>query len=262
MQRPKNPVKRAHALTVRCAPSALNLFVENLTLLQRKKITYMGFGGLLCISADRLESRELLKFLFDRLDPKTMVIHVSKDKAIHVTPFAIKQVLGVPDGGEVLQLHTNMQASKACVVFKNSVGLQESQELHTIYLQNLVVNDRALGSDLIDDDMAIRFFFVISCNKLLFPSNDNNVRCKDVYLTRDLSRLSRLNWCKAVVDDLRDAALSWQVDKEKKSLSGCSILLIVSIHFQALRTSNIVTKSMSVHTQLSILLFLFCRYCT
>lgn len=99
-----------------------------------------------------------------------MVIHVSKDKAIHVTPCAIKQVVGVLDGGEVLQLHTNTQASKAFVVFKNSVGLQESQELHTSYLQNLVVNDRALGSDLIDDDMAIRFFFVIACNKLLFQA--------------------------------------------------------------------------------------------
>jgi hypothetical protein len=63
-----------------------------------------------------------------------MVIHVSKDKAINVTPFVIKQVHGIPDRGEVLHLHTHTQASKACAVFKNLVGLQESQELHASYL--------------------------------------------------------------------------------------------------------------------------------
>ncbi|KAK8455393.1 hypothetical protein SEVIR_4G178552v4 [Setaria viridis] len=39
-----NPVKYAHGLTVRCAPSTFNSFVEHLTLLQPRKIIDMGRG--------------------------------------------------------------------------------------------------------------------------------------------------------------------------------------------------------------------------
>jgi hypothetical protein len=188
----------------------------------------MGFGGLLCVSAERLESRELLKFLFDRLDPKTMVINVTKYKRIHVTPYAVKQVLDLPDGDEEIVFHTHTQASKALSALKTWLGSQESQDLNTNHIQNIMKTDLELKSGMIDDDMAIRFFFIIACNKLLFPSTDNNIRCKDVYLTRDLARLPALNWCKAVVDDLREAALTWHTTKANKSFSGCAILLIVS----------------------------------
>ncbi|KAK8448501.1 hypothetical protein SEVIR_7G023200v4 [Setaria viridis] len=131
---------------------------EHLTLLQRRRIIDMGFGGLLCLSAERLESRELLKFLFDRLDPKTMVINVN-NKAIHVIPFAVKQVLDLPDRGEILSLHTHTQASKALSAFKSLVGLEESQDLHVSHLQKIVKDDHELGTAPIDDDMAIIFLY-------------------------------------------------------------------------------------------------------
>ncbi|RLM75116.1 hypothetical protein C2845_PM15G09110 [Panicum miliaceum] len=212
----KNLVKYAHAPTSRCAPAIFNAFVDHLTFNQRMQIIDMGFGGLLGISTERLGSRKLLKFLFDRIDPSSMVIELGKNRGIHVTPFAVKQVLGIPDIGEDLPLQTNNHASKALSNFKIMVGLQESQDLHASHLQKILKDDAELGSDLIDDEMAIRFFFIIACNKLLFPSTDNNIRSKDVYLTRDLSQLSDMNWCKAVVDDLRYAAHAYHTDKIKK----------------------------------------------
>jgi len=182
----KTVVKYAHAPTARCAPSIFNKFVDHLTFNQRIKIIEMGFGGLLGISAERIGSRELLKFLFDRVDPNSMVIELGKNRGIHVTPFAVKQVLGIPDSGEDLPLQTNNHASKALSSFKIMVGLEESQDLHASHLQ-ILKDDIEQCSDLIDDEMAIRFFFIIACNKLLFPSTDNNIRCKDVYLTRLVS---------------------------------------------------------------------------
>ncbi|CAN6374823.1 unnamed protein product [Urochloa humidicola] len=238
----KNGAKYAHARTVRCAPSTLNEFVDQLTFQQRIRIQEMGFGGLLCVSAERLESRELLKFLFDRLDPQTMVISVTKEKRIHVTPFAVKQVLDLPDDGEDIDLHTPAQQSKALSDFKTLVGLAESEDLHASYLKKILEDDHKFGSAVIDDDMAIRFFFIIACNKFLFPTTDNNIRCKDIYLTRDLSCLPGLNWCKAVVDDLRDAAVAWRVEKGKKSHSGCAIFLII------LYLDNLHCKHQIVHT--------------
>ncbi|CAL4988272.1 unnamed protein product [Urochloa decumbens] len=208
-------------------PSTLNEFVDQLTFPQRRRIQVMGFGGLLRVSAERLESRELLKFLFHRLDPQTMVISVTKEKRIHVTSFAVKQVLDLPNDGEDIDLHTPAQQSKSLSDFKTLVGLAESQDLHASHLKKILEDDHKFGSALIDNDMAIRFFFIIACNKFLFPSTDNNIRYKDIYLTRDLSCLPGLNWCKAVVDDLRDAAVAWRVDKGKKSHSGCAFFLIL-----------------------------------
>ncbi|RLM54265.1 hypothetical protein C2845_PM10G10430 [Panicum miliaceum] len=225
----KIPVKYAHAPTARCAPSTLNSFVDHLTFEQRRRINGMGFGGLLRVSADRI-------------DPTNMVINVTKDKAIHVTPFAVKQVLGLPDSGEDLHFHTHNQASKALSAFKTLVGLEQSQDLHASHLQKILEDDFEMGSAMIGDDMAIRFFFIIACNKLLCSSTDNNIRCRDVYLTSDLFCLSGLNWCKAVVDDLRDATVSWQVDKTKKSLSEFAILLII------LYLDNLQCKYQIAHT--------------
>ncbi|CAM0150349.1 unnamed protein product [Urochloa decumbens] len=223
-------------------PSTLNEFVDQLTFPQRRRIQVMGFGGLLRVSTERLESRELLKFLFDRLDPQTMVISVTKEKRIHVTSFAVKQVLDLPNDGEDIDLHTPAQQSKSLSDFKTLVGLAESQDLHASHLKKILEDDHKFGSALIDNDMAIRFFFIIACNKFLFPSTDNNIRCKDIYLTRDLSCLPGLNWCKAVVDDLRDAAVAWRVDKGKKSHSGCAIFLII------LYLDNLHCKHQIAHT--------------
>jgi hypothetical protein len=48
---------------------------------QRTRINNMNFGGLLQIRADKLFSRELLKYLYDRLDPETMVLVLGMDGA-------------------------------------------------------------------------------------------------------------------------------------------------------------------------------------
>ncbi|KAJ1257448.1 hypothetical protein BS78_K016200 [Paspalum vaginatum] len=225
----KNVVKYPHAPTARCVPAIFNAAFDHLTFYQRTRVQKMECDGLLLLRAERLGSRELLKFLFDRLDPCNMVINVGKGRGIHVTPFTVKQVLGIPDSGEDLPLRTNNEACKALSDFKALVGLQDSEDAHTSYLLKIMEDDTKYNSRMIADDLAIRIFFIFASNKLLFPSTDNNIRAKDVYLTRDLSRLPGMNWCKAVVDELRDAARTWRFDRMKKvcpSISGCAIFLI------------------------------------
>jgi hypothetical protein len=72
---------------------------------QRTGINNMNFGGLLQIQADKLVSREILKYLYDRLDPVTMMLVLAKDRVIHINPFTVKQAFGIPDSGEELSLH-------------------------------------------------------------------------------------------------------------------------------------------------------------
>jgi hypothetical protein len=67
-------------------------------------------------------------------------------------------VLDLPDGDEEIVFHTHTQASKALSALKTWLGSQESQDLNTNHLQNIMKTDLELKSGIIDDDMAIRFF--------------------------------------------------------------------------------------------------------
>jgi len=226
--------KYLHAPTVRCAPSIFNSFIDLLTMSQRTRINNMNFSGLLQIRTDKLVSREMLKYLYDRLDPDTMVLVLGKDRVIHINPFAVKQAFGIPDSGEELSLHTNQEACKALSAFKDFIGLQEDEDVHTKYLQEIWEADIELDSRMLDDDMCIKIFFMIASNKLLFRSSDNNIRAKDAYLARNLSRLPTMNWCKAVTDEIRDAARTWRLDRTTKvspSITGCTIFLLVNFPF-------------------------------
>ncbi|CAD6239401.1 unnamed protein product [Miscanthus lutarioriparius] len=189
---------------------------------------------------DKLVSREMLKYLYDRLDPDTMVLVLGKDRVIHINPFAVKQVFGIPDIGEELSLHTNQEACKALSAFKDFIGLQEDEDVHTKYLQEIWEADIELDSRMLDDDMCIKIFFMIASNKLLFPSSDNNIRAKDVYLARNLSRLPTMNWCKAVTDEIRDAVRTWRLDRTTKvspSITGCAIFLLI-VYLDNLRNNH------------------------
>ncbi|CAD6244555.1 unnamed protein product [Miscanthus lutarioriparius] len=100
-----------HAPTVRCAPSVFNSFIDLLTMSQHTRINNMNFSGLLQIRTDKLVSREMLKYFYDRLDPDTMVLVLGKDRVIHINPFAVKQAFDIPDSGEELSLHTNQRVT-------------------------------------------------------------------------------------------------------------------------------------------------------
>ncbi|XP_021317300.1 uncharacterized protein LOC8076785 isoform X4 [Sorghum bicolor] len=222
--------KYLHAPTVRCAPSIFNSFIDLLTMSQRTRINNMNFGGLLQIRADKLVSREMLRYLYDRLDPVTMMLVLGKDRVIHINPFVVKQTFGIPDSGEELSLHTNQEACKALSDFKDFIGLQEAEDVHTKYLQEIWEADIELDSRMLDDNMCIKIFFMIASNKLLFPSSDNNIRAKDVYLARNLSRLPTMNWCKAVTDEIQEAARTWRLDRTTKvspSITGCAFFLLI-----------------------------------
>jgi hypothetical protein len=61
---------------------------------------------------------------------------------------------------------------------------------------------------LINNDLVVRIFVVAAFNKLLFPAVDNNVRGKDAFMTMDVSDFPNVNWCKAVVDEIRHSAIT------------------------------------------------------
>jgi hypothetical protein len=67
----------------------------------------------------------------------------------------------------------------------------------------------------INNDLAVRIFFVVAFNKLLFPAVDTNVRGKDAFMTMDVSDFPIFNWCKVVVDEIHYAAITWWSEKKE-----------------------------------------------
>jgi hypothetical protein len=102
---------------------------------------------------------------------------------------------------------TEEENALALVQLKKSVYVEPNKEVKCNYLLGL------LRKLYIDTALAVRIFFVVAFNKLLFLALDNNIRGQDAFLTKDLSQFGNINWCKAVLDELRHAAMMWCSEK-------------------------------------------------
>ncbi|PUZ44742.1 hypothetical protein GQ55_8G143400 [Panicum hallii var. hallii] len=93
-----------------------------------------------------------------------------------------------------------------------------------------------------DDNFAIRAFFIVAFNLLLFINTDSYIRVADAKWTENLDVIDGINWCKALIDNLRFSARLWRNERDKKehanikkiAINGCGIFLNVSYLFHFL----------------------------
>ena len=210
--------------SVRCSPSFFRKLIEALNMRQRAKISKLGWGGLLQFYADGPDTTELLVYLLDKLNPESMILEVGNEGGLRITESCVRNVLGIPDGDMDPPSSTEQENKIALVEFKKSVIAELDKDVKCNHLIGL------LRKSNVDNALSVRIFFVVAFNKLLFPALDNNIRGQDAFLTKDLSQFGNINWCKAVLHELRHAAITWHSEK-KKSIPGCAIFLIVSYFF-------------------------------
>ncbi|TVU20680.1 hypothetical protein EJB05_32863, partial [Eragrostis curvula] len=208
------------APSVRCAPSVFNKFIEHLSMPQRKKISDLGFGGLLQLPTEGLECSDLLAFLMDKLNPESMILEVGHEGGLPVNELAVQKVFKLPNGDMDPPSSTEEENTRALVEFRKLVHAERDKDVKCNHLLDLM---RKLQ---LDNALAIRIFFVVAFNKLLFPAVDNNIRGQDAFMTKNWSQFGNMNWCKALVNELRHAAITWRSER-KKSIPGCAIFLIV-----------------------------------
>ncbi|KAL6838471.1 hypothetical protein ACP4OV_031716 [Aristida adscensionis] len=84
--------------TVRCSPQTFKYFVSSLNDDHRRRIEEMGFSGILNLAADKLDSRDMLSWLMDKLNPETIVLEISPEKRLLVSKEAVHCVHGLPAG--------------------------------------------------------------------------------------------------------------------------------------------------------------------
>lgn len=93
-----------------------------------------------------------------------------------------------------------------------------------------------------DDNFAIRAFFMVAFNLLLFINTDSYIRVADAKWTENLDVIDGINWCKALIDNLRFSARLWRNERDEKehanikkiAINGCGIFLNVSYLFHFL----------------------------
>ena len=89
-----------------------------------------------------------------------------------------------------------------------------------------------------DQNERLKCFFLILISKFLLPSTSKDINTEAVLYTRDINKIHEFNWCDIIYEHLRDAIQEWQEKllakgvgkgKPSKTMSGCVILLLVSI---------------------------------
>jgi hypothetical protein len=129
--------------------------------------------------------------------------------------YVLTRYLAYQEGRKSPPSSTEEENESALAHFRRSVRVDPHMDLKCNHLLQLI------SKLFINNDLADRIFFVVAFNKLLFPAVDNNVRGKDTFMTMDVSDFPNVNWCKAVVDEIRHAAITWRSEK-KKSIPGCA----------------------------------------
>ena len=88
------------------------------------------------------------------------------------------------------------------------------------------------------ENLALRAFFMCTFQSLLFSNTDSYIRLEDVKNTEDLENIGSMNWCKAVVNNLRKYARLYKKDFVQKGIMAPitrgGIFLLVSVNIATL----------------------------
>jgi hypothetical protein len=171
---------------------------------------------------DALGSRYHLAWLMEKLDHNDMTIQAGLGKELKITKETVHLILGLPNagGGKALGIDEAVAANN----LRAELGLSK-EEFGVAALQ-----DR-LGKGF-DDDLSIRYFFLILFNRLLFPTARWGITNHEVLLTEEMDRFHEIDWCQIIFNDFCQAAKKWHtrsVTNVSTTIYGCSIVILVSI---------------------------------
>ncbi|TVU13740.1 hypothetical protein EJB05_37166, partial [Eragrostis curvula] len=241
-QHHEDTIKQANCS--RCSPSLFHKFMDmGLTNDLRKRIEDMGFKGLVNLAPTSLDSRDFVYWLMDIFNPETMKLEIGGGKELPITKHAISCVMGLPNAGIDPPDASNSDAKYArtavgtCLFPDKRDG--EKPPTHEKFNPTHIAmalqkyHEKKLGN--LDDDLCLRLFFMVANLTILTPNTDSYIRIADAKLCENLKTIQRIDWCKVVLDNLRDAGRKWKAaKKEKPSIHGCVLKSIIGTCYQEL----------------------------
>ncbi|KAF2926806.1 hypothetical protein DAI22_06g156500 [Oryza sativa Japonica Group] len=199
-----------------------------------------------------LEQPDLTCWLMDRTDPKLMTIDISENKKIVITPWKVKTVLGVPLGGDPLQLANQDIMSDALADLAIELDLPTPPPKSDITASRLIEEIKSRPKD----PSMVRYLIMVIVNKMLLPSTGLYIRPKDAWIGSDLQKVARINWSKAVFDAVRDRLVLWHKNKtgpRQQTYIRCCVAFLVLLYIDNLKVpkdSLIVDRCQTPRIQL------------
>ncbi|KAK9073448.1 hypothetical protein SSX86_007772 [Deinandra increscens subsp. villosa] len=185
-------LKKFRSLTVRTSPTTLYKALKSLSMVQKRKITDIGFGSLLEFNCSYIPSK-LGFFLLDKFDPKSMKLKL-KNGDIQITPELIKHIFGIPNGGTPPLSLSSKDSTKDCYV-----------KWHSQFVKEMRPNDllRKIDESEDDDMVFVLNFIILFLNSIVECTATG--ACKLDLLERideDVD-IRSLDWCGYIYDCLK-----------------------------------------------------------
>ena len=162
----KRSAKPSQSFNIRCNPSDLLFTIQLLNHDQYAAIEALGFGHLLMMQIDAVESSDLLTWIMDRVSPVDMIIRIGPGKVLPITPSVIHMVLGLPKGGSTIPSYSRMedvQFQKQMISDLNQECLSDDDPIHISNLQEEILKGRV-------DSLFMRCFFMIVFQWTVVPN--------------------------------------------------------------------------------------------
>ena len=210
----------------------------------KERLQNIGFGSLLGFSIEKLSVRSLGMFLMTCVKENPLRIEVSR-RSLPITPEAVHKVFGLPIGGQSVPVYKRnalTEGRKAIRQICEDLGMFEffflyckkipslgPFEVPRFFIESLLSFSTLSGPE--DVDWAVKFFLILCCNALFFPTSSDKINGFDYLMCEDLDSLGSYNWCEAIVRDIQHKAGLWRKQKPDKKtpiIQGCIVFLCVS----------------------------------
>jgi hypothetical protein len=190
---------------------------------RRDTVARLGFQSIFDLRTNALESRSLIRWLMDKLDPDDMTIHSGAGKELKITKETVRFILGLPSAGSGRDFTDWYGEVDTASKLRRDLNICK-EEFDVVKLQDKLV----IGND---DELPSYVFFLILFNRLLFPSASWGITNNEVLMTTNMDRMAEIDWCQLVYIDLCDAASRWH-NRNRTNITatvyGCSLIILVS----------------------------------
>jgi hypothetical protein len=109
---------------------------------QRDTVARKGFQSIFDLHTDALESRSLIRWLMDKLDPEDVTIRPGARKELKITKETVRLILGLPSAGGVRQFTDWYGEIDAATKLRRELNISKD-EFDIVKLQDRLV----IGND-------------------------------------------------------------------------------------------------------------------
>ncbi|KAG0520161.1 hypothetical protein BDA96_08G049700 [Sorghum bicolor] len=244
------PKGTKRSLLMRCSFKNIIMAAGVLSDDAKDKVRSLGFGDLLDLTVESLQSRERIIWLAERCDVSSegerFVMKINPGKSLEITPELVHDELGIPRGcgdnnnfllgikltakekmNEYIKLCNELKQAGFVVDFpikaKNKDGKKKSQreKVTRIKLDTFIQYMKGIR----DVDKQVKCFLCILMNRLLLPTTSDYITGENIAFCSDLESMKKQDWCKIVCQRLKDGIQNIASDAVP---TGCTAVLLIS----------------------------------